>query len=362
MGNLNLNLDYILSHFQEPIFPRTISTKTIQNRQLVVYSREDALARYAQANWLDCRISAYPCNALENPSAIERFQGLTRATPKNMVVIIDLDKSTFKSERAINVALLRALNNIETTLSVKPTVIGSGNGYHIYVVLDCRANLENVKEFSDLKVDKISLKFLRFIEWFLSCGKSDPAHNSTVTFNNCMLRIPGSINSKNNSEVKLIQRRDNMRPAINYLLADFCSYLANEEAQKLLAIVKPQGKVKTKIKKFTTMNKIDAYSLNPSFIGWIEQLLKTPIPDHRKFVVWMILPQYLVNVRKMSYEQAINVINCWLDQCNKLKRLDYGVRQKLNEGFNSAQKGFRPISQEKLKYWKPELAALLLSN
>ena len=141
---------------------------------------------------------------------------------------------TFKSERALQLALSRTLQKIKSTLDVEPTVLWSGNGYHIYLVLESRVNLENVKQFSDLKIDEVSLKFLRFAETFLSCGKSDKAHNATVSFNNCMMRIPGSINSKNNCEVKFIQQWDGVnRPAINYLLADFCGYIANGEAQKL---------------------------------------------------------------------------------------------------------------------------------
>jgi hypothetical protein len=41
------NLDFILSHFQGScLWPRRISTKTTDNRQILVYSKEEALARY----------------------------------------------------------------------------------------------------------------------------------------------------------------------------------------------------------------------------------------------------------------------------------------------------------------------------
>ena len=164
----------------EPIWPRTISTRTTEGRQLVVGSREEALARFAQSNWLDCRISAYPVKATENPSALERFQGLAYITPRSLVVMIDLDKGTFKSERALVLALTKTLHNIKSVfgvdVGVEPTVIWSGNGYHIYLVLDSEGIiLENVKEFSNIQ--QISVKFLRFAEFFLSGGKSDKSHN-----------------------------------------------------------------------------------------------------------------------------------------------------------------------------------------
>jgi hypothetical protein len=52
---LEEGLDYILSHFegQPRLFPRMISTKTTEGRQVVVNSKEEALTRFAQANLLD---------------------------------------------------------------------------------------------------------------------------------------------------------------------------------------------------------------------------------------------------------------------------------------------------------------------
>jgi hypothetical protein len=201
-----IDFDYILTHFKEPIWPRTISTKTTQGRQIMVRSREEALAGFAQANYLDCRISAYSPNALENPSEIERYQGITSITPKNLIIIIDLDKSTFKSDKIMELALSKTLKNIKSLLDVEPTVIWSGNGYHIYLVLDSDGIiLEIIKQLVDIKVNQLSLKFMRFVESFLSNNKSDKAHNTTVSFNNCMMRIPGSINSKNGCEVRIVK-------------------------------------------------------------------------------------------------------------------------------------------------------------
>jgi len=76
-------------------------------------------------------------------------------------------------------------------LGLKPTVIWSGNGYRIYI--DVPIILSDVKELSN--IEQVSTKFLRFAEWYLSNGKSDPVHNKSVLVNNCMLRIPGSHNS-----------------------------------------------------------------------------------------------------------------------------------------------------------------------
>jgi hypothetical protein len=52
-------LDFILSHFEKPVWPRAIFTKTL-GKQYVVYGKQEAIARFKQSNLLDCRINAYP--------------------------------------------------------------------------------------------------------------------------------------------------------------------------------------------------------------------------------------------------------------------------------------------------------------
>jgi hypothetical protein len=85
-------------------------------------------------------------------------------------------------------------------------------------------------------------------------------------------------------------------------------------------------------------------------ISWIEKLLETPIDDHRKSAVSLILAPYLINVRKVSYDDASNIINTWLGECAKLRQLDqnfdYTVRYALKY---SAKNGHRPLKFETLK-------------
>ena len=69
---------------------------------------------------------------------------------------------------------------------------------------------------------------MQFAERFLSDHKADERHWKGVSFKNCMLRIPGSTNSKNNTQVQIIQRWNGTRPAINWLLRDYRRYLIQE--------------------------------------------------------------------------------------------------------------------------------------
>ena len=181
---------------------------------------------FGLADWLDCRISAY---RYWKPSPVSRFIGIKNPIPPGLVMI-DLDMSNFGfDERLIKNALRKILLKIKRLLSLKPTVIWSGNGYHIYIPINAVV-LEDIKEFAH--IDQVSTKFLRFVEWYLSSGLSDSVHNKTVSLNNCMLRIPGSVNSKNNTQVKIVKKWDGNWPKINLLIGTFCAYLKDQSIKE----------------------------------------------------------------------------------------------------------------------------------
>ena len=75
---------------------------------------------------------------------------------------------------------------------------------------------------------------MQWAEQHLTDGKADPCHSKGVSFNNCMLRVPGSINSKRYEQVRIVQRWNGYRPSIKPLLYDFYIDLADirlKEAQ-----------------------------------------------------------------------------------------------------------------------------------
>jgi hypothetical protein len=214
-------LDFILSHFNEG-FPRTISTKTTGGRQIVVYSKEEALARFKAANYLDCKINAYP--------RFVDWKGINRQSPN--FIFIDLDQDRFK---LIDKVLNKTLKNTCQRFNgqVHPTVIWSGHGYHIYLPVEAFV-LEGESEFA--KFGYPSRRFIQFSEEFLSDGKADPCHTKGLSFKNCMLRIPGSINSKNGMKqeaVRIVQRWDGIRPNIKPLLYRFDLYLLVSKSKEL---------------------------------------------------------------------------------------------------------------------------------
>lgn len=76
------------------------------------------------------------------------------------------------------------------------------------------------------------MRFMRFEEQILTDGKADQNHSNNVSFDNCMLRIPGSLNSNQvrfgdkdkiieipyEAEVRVIRYCDGNKPSIKPLL------------------------------------------------------------------------------------------------------------------------------------------------
>ena len=183
-------IDFLLSHFEERqrLFPRKMSTFASKGKQFTVYNKEQILDACIKSNFIDCRLNAYP--VLED--------GLLQAPN---IIFIDLDLQSNLTE--LNKNLEKTLKIIKQKLNgFQPTVIWTGNGYHIYIVLDIRP-LELIEELRELS-NEPSEQFLRFTESIFTNNKKDSQHSPS--FKSCLLRIPGTINFKNGSEVKISQK------------------------------------------------------------------------------------------------------------------------------------------------------------
>jgi hypothetical protein len=200
-------------------------------------------------------------------------------------------------------------------------------------------------KFIDPTGKDLTTKFMQFAEDFLTNKKGDRQHRPSI--NSCLVRIPGTRNSKCAQEVKIIQRWNGQRPAIQFLLRHFRRWLIDEKIEhhrRSKKMARPQ-------------------TANPSTIWWIEKLLHTPIDDYRKFVIWRILAPYLINVRKCSEDEAYYIITDWLNKCSQLKRLDFHSKYMIKYNINSAKRNeYLPISLEKLKIENQYLYKYWLDN
>jgi len=335
------SVSFVLSHSTEPIFPRRIYTSI--RKQIEVQNESEIFTYFKEANFMDCRINAYP---------IRQEWGIKLLGQGPDFIFIDLDLMNFKSKNALEDARRKTLSNIKDKLgSGHPTVVESGKGYHIYQPIDAFV-LESESIFSDYP--RVSERFLKFAEWYLSGGRADSNHNPT--FQSCLLRVPGTINSKTNTEVRIVQKWDGYRPNIRHMLLNYETWLVSEEYKR--------KRIDTKLSGYKTSkhnSKMDITNLY-----WIDNLLKEkPLPDFRKFACHWILSRYLINVRRLSPGESYSVIIDWLQKCDKLEPLSPSLSEferRVKHDIKEAVKHEKvSIGKQLLRDMNKELHAILFT-
>jgi len=89
---------------------------------------------------------------------------------------------------------------------------------------------------------------------------------------------------------------------------------------------------------------------------YVEELLRHPVSDGRHRLIWLVLAPYLVNVKKMEDEEAIEKIRAFVSvagETSNLKRFaEYNVRR-------ARRNGLLPPTFSNLKTEHPDIHALL---
>jgi hypothetical protein len=326
---INEGLDFILDHFDPNVlFPRTIMTKKL-GYQRIVFSKQEALKFFIDSDFVDCRINGFP--AIDNP--VPDF------------IFIDLDRN-FQGKVPLDKKLEITLSQIAKRLEGIPTVIWTGNGYHIYQPLECLVRFEDIKDFNEF--ENCTSQFLRFSKHFLSEDFADSLNNPSLR--SCLLRVPNSINSKcitrglakDQTKVKLVNQWSYTRPSIGNLMGSFYAYLISE-------------KIRSERRKDTVLYNI-RYSNDK--IQWIEKLLLTPLEDHRKYCIFHVLAPYLVNVKGLSGEKIFHILEAWLSKCNTVKSLDFDPSMEIKSRIKYVR-NFKPMSLSKLRGNNVDLYRLL---
>jgi hypothetical protein len=336
--SIESGLDFILSHFKpEELFPRRISTRVTEGRQITVKDMDEAIARFKQSNLLDCRISIYPFPVPEHKS-------YNRQTPD--IFLSDLDRKNFKTDRLFQQCLRHTLQNFKDKLhGANPTVLWSGGGYHLLQPLDADIVLEMESIFAEF--DEPSRNLMRYAEKLMTDNKADPVHCNTVAFGNCMVRIPGSYNSKYiqfddrhevivnippQSEVKIIHRWDGYKPNIRWLLEGYWVYLIQERNNEALERLRQEQKRLRFERKYPSRCQSQQQASNK--IGWIESLYRLSLDDFREYCTTFILVPYFVNIRRVSRSETSDLVVDWLDRCRSKKRLVWNARRKVDDVLN----------------------------
>ncbi len=338
------NIQFMLSHFngQEFLFPRSIMTSKT-NGQVFVNSEAQITKVYEEANFIDCRINGYPFHQ----------EGDSRELYPTFI-FIDLDISLCSTckypIRKLDYILKQTLNKINEVIKGHPTVLWTGGGYHIYQPIKIvtkdeeKHSLEALKEYDEFAPmirNDLCTEFIRFAAKYFTNGKGDPKHNPSIY--SCLIRIPQTINSKNNEVVKIIQRWNGIEADAHSLLLPFIDHLIQ---------LKIETEELRKREDTTTVVK------DNKIIKWIEKLLETPISDHRYYCLWHILIPYLKNIKGLGQNEIIFILTEWFDKCNKMNKVKWNYKQRIREQLRY-DKGYPPISLDNLKKENSHLYQIL---
>lgn len=127
-------------------------------------------------------------------------------------------------------------------------------------------------------------------------------------------------------------------PAINNeLLREFRLYLADKDIIRM--------KLES-IKRSNQINRHSNYSLVnvnrtiPASYQWIEKkLLHTPIADHRKHTIDLVLAPFLIVIKDLSFEESYSIIKDWIVKCNRIEMLKPSIEyfdSKIKAAINNS--------------------------
>lgn len=139
-------------------------------------------------------------------------------------------------------------------------------------------------------------------------------------------------------EVKIVQRFDtNTIPRLSSaLLREYRLYLADLDLKEKLKILKLR-----KLQNSEYSNRYSNGSVKmPREYEWIEDtLLRTPIPDHRKYSIDLLLAPFLVNVKKSNHDESYSTMIDWTISCNDVMILHPNIKyfeERVSSAINNS--------------------------
>src|SRR5215831_2916712 len=248
------------------------------------------------------------------------------------ILFVDQDDKDFKTHEEFESYASKIYTNFDQVLGAQPTQLWTGGGYH-YIQPQHVFAFEKVPKFK--KFDQPSRKFMQFEEQLLTDGKGDQSHWSTVSFNNCMLRVPSSFNSKcfqldengkvlhipPNAEVKVVKCWDgNIAIIKDAVLMDYYFWLQ-------FTIVKQNEQRSWSRPRYRLYRRAKSFQNLQSYYGYdyIEKLIDKPLDDFREFCIWRVFVPYFINVKGLSASETFDRTMSWLNKCNQLLRLKFNA-------------------------------------
>ena len=339
-------LIFILNHL-DGLWDRTISTYATKGGQRLVSNVQEAMAWFKASNFLDCRISAYP-------KYTNDYINRTGIAPT--VLLADIDKEHFETTELFELAVAKTYTNFKEILDARPTQLWTGGGRH-FLTPQSVPVFEKSDKFS--KFDQPSRRFMQFEERLLTDDKADQSHWSSISFNNCMLRIPSSLNSSYiqfdggriidipyDAKVRIEEYWDGNIPTVGHvLLMQYYNYLQfaiirDIREQRVREVQYRKGRIYGRPR--------ECINLHHGY-DYIEKLFNKPLDDFRKFCIWKIFVPYFINVKRLPRLEAFNRTKSWLDRCNSISRLNFNPIWRIDYALNNVGT-FRPTYQDRLEY------------
>lgn len=309
--NIEQGLDFLQDHFESG-YPRTISTHKTQNKQVKVYSKEEALKYFRESYGIDCRISAFGMEEIEQE--------------KPNLIFADLDDNSALDE-------VKAL--FYKTIGGIPTILHTGNGHAVIQPISMVSLNDSI--IDGVLIESLGKKFLQFAERHLTNSRCDPGNHPSLR--SCMIRVPGSCNSKcinngnyENASVTIVQEWDGKRCNVRNLpFKEHLKKIARFEQTRQSRIFDTKGE-----------------------IPYIENILEHDIVDGRKRIFALILCPYLVNIKKLPLGEAEKIIS----KCFGGYIPTSVIRYKLKEVL---KKGVLPYNLKNMKVNDSELYHIITS-
>ncbi len=233
------NLQFILSHFngQEYKFPRSIMTLKSKG-QIDSNSEEEILQHFLESDFKGCKINGYPFFGKEN--------NVNKLSPSFLFIELDLSLCNVCKYpiRKLDYILKQTLNRIEKEIHGNPTVLWTGDGYHIYLPIIFSRSNSNEKyplEFVDLcneftpYVDSdLTTEFMRFAAKYFTNDhqqKGPIQSNNNASVTSCFITVPETISAKDNFKVKIIQKWDGKVTDTNAIAPCFIDSLIQRRSE-----------------------------------------------------------------------------------------------------------------------------------
>ncbi len=253
-----------------------------QNKQIEVNSSKEAITYFKKSRFIDCRVSGFSRQEIEEE--------------KPNLIFVDLDDMSALEE-------VRAL--FYKTIGGIPTILQTGKGLAVIQPIQM-ISMKNVT-YMGKAVDDPAKKFLHFVERYLTNHKCDSGNHPSLK--SCLIRIPGSINSKNMSTVSILQEWDGHRVDVKTI--PFKKHL--DQLERTQNTMRPR------------------YALGE--IPYIENILHSRLVEGRKRVFALILCPYLINVKKLAFAEAEDVLTKYFDGYVPTSMIRYKLREVFKKGI-----------------------------